>query len=421
MKRNTLRLVIVLAILCIVGITVTQLYWVQKAFNLVNDQFERDVNIALHNVAEHFFEISHLPPPKEDPIQQLSSNYYVVMVNSEIDVQQVEAMLKAEFSKRDIAVDFEYGIYDCNTDKMVYGNYVSLDENEADKSRTLPKWNKQNYYFGVNFPTMGSYLINRMGIWIFSTVVLLFVILFFAYTLFVIFRQKRLSEIQKDFINNMTHEFKTPISTIAIATEVLKHPGIVHSPERLLNYATIIQNENQRLKKQVERVLQIAALDKEDIGLKKEKLNLHELVKHAIANIELSFEDKKPEIHYEFHAKNPFLMADRLHLTNIVYNLLDNAIKYCKEVPKIHISTENKGAHLGLTVKDNGIGIAEEHLRKVFSKFYRVPTGNVHDVKGFGLGLHYVAIVIRAHGGTFDLSSSLGNGATFSFVLPQDQ
>jgi two-component system phosphate regulon sensor histidine kinase PhoR len=259
---------------------------------------------------------------------------------------------------------------------------------------------------------------NQMGIWSFSSLVLLLVILFFAYTLFVILKQKRLSEIQKDFINNMTHEFKTPISTIAVSTEVLKDPSIVHHPERLLNYTTIIEKENIRLKHQVERVLQMAKLDKEDIGLKKEKVDVHQIIRDAIQNTALSLQEKHGTIVCDLSAERHKIDADRLHLTNVLYNLIDNAIKYCKQSPEIVISTGNLNKHLCIDVKDNGLGIAPENHKKVFQKFYRVPTGNVHDVKGFGLGLHYVKSVVNAHRGTVKVDSDLGRGSTFKIILP---
>ena len=247
---------------------------------------------------------------------------------------------------------------------------------------------------------------------------LLLVILFFAYSLFVILKQKRLSEIQKDFINNMTHEFKTPISTIAVSTQVLRNPDIIHQPERLLNYTTIIEKENIRLKHQVERVLQMARFDKEDIGLKKENVDVHQIIRDALQNTALSLQEKNGSVHCELGAGKHIISADRLHLTNVLYNLIDNAIKYCNEDPRILISTADAGKFLSISVKDNGLGIARENHRKVFQKFYRVPTGNVHDVKGFGLGLHYVKSVVNAHKGSIKLDSELGSGSTFRINLP---
>ncbi|MEO1049631.1 MAG: HAMP domain-containing sensor histidine kinase [Bacteroidota bacterium] len=420
MKRSTFRLIIVLATLSIIGITITQIYWVRRAFGMRENQFDRDVNVALFNVANKFFELKHTPVPFNNPVKQLSSNYYVVMVNDEIDANLLEFLLKSEFEKKSIDFDFEYGIYNCESDQMVYGNYVALTEtgSKGKEQAILPKWEKQSYYFGVQFPAKEANLINRMGIWVFSSAVLLLVIIFFAYALFVILKQKRLSEVQKDFINNMTHEFKTPISTIAISSEVLKNPAIVKTPERLLNYATIIQDESQRLKKQVERVLQMATLDKEEVNLKKEVIDMHEIIQKAIDNVTLTLEERSGKITCDLNASNAEIKADKLHTTNMIYNLLDNAVKYCKDAPFIAIQTKNERNGVVISIKDNGIGIAPEYQKKVFDKFYRVPTGNIHDVKGFGLGLNYVSLMVKSHGGEVRLESEEGQGSEFQIYLP---
>jgi two-component system phosphate regulon sensor histidine kinase PhoR len=244
------------------------------------------------------------------------------------------------------------------------------------------------------------------------------VIVFFAYTLFVILKQKRLSEIQKDFINNMTHEFKTPIATIAVSAEVLKNPDILKQPERLLNYTTIIENENKRLKKHVERVLQMARLDKEDIGLKKESINLHEVIEEVVAGMRVTLHEKQGKVDLQLEANQPLITADRHHLMNVIYNLLDNAIKYCQENPFIVIRTKQDTKGVTLEVKDNGIGVGQEHHKRIFQKFFRVPTGNVHDVKGFGLGLNYVKQITEAHRGKVTLESVMGSGCTFRVFIP---
>ena len=419
MKSSSIRLIVILAALSIAGITITQWYWVSRAFDLKEAEFERTVNTALFNVAHQIFDINKTPSPAVNPVKQVSTNYFVVQVNGEVDASLLEFLLRSEFEKRNIAVDFEYGVYDCSSKKMKYGDYVPLMPTaEKTTSQKLPAWSDYGNYFGVQFPNREAHLINQMGIWSFSSMVLLLVILFFAYTLFVILKQKRLSEIQKDFINNMTHEFKTPISTIAVSTEVLKDPGIIHQPERLLNYTTIIEKENIRLKHQVERVLQMAKMDKEDIGLKKEKVDVHQIISDAIQNTALSLREKHGTIACELNARHHRIDADRLHLTNVLYNLIDNAIKYCKQSPEIVIRTTDANKHLCIDVIDNGLGIAPENHKKVFQKFYRVPTGNVHDVKGFGLGLHYVKSVISAHRGMIKLDSALDRGSTFKIILP---
>lgn len=420
MKNSTIRLIVVLATLCIVGITITQVYWVKRAFDLKEAEFERQVNTALINVAQQIFSLSNTPSPSNNPVKQLSTNYFVVSVNNQIDASLLEFLLRTEFEKRNINADFEYGIYDCTHEKMVYGNYVSMQKSKSKNEpiSNLPNWSNQGYYFGVQFPNREAQILNQMGIWSFSSAVLLLVIVFFAYTLFVILKQKRLSEIQKDFINNMTHEFKTPIATIAVSTEVLKDPNIVQQPERLLNYTTIIENENNRLKKHVERVLQMARLDKEDIGLRKERVDLHEIIQEVVTAMHVTLQEKQGKLELFLGANQPLITADRHHLTNVIYNLLDNAIKYCNGNPLIVIRTKQDEKGITLEVQDNGIGVGEEHQNKIFQKFFRVPTGNVHDVKGFGLGLNYVKQIVEAHRGKVTLESAVGNGCTFSVFMP---
>lgn len=418
-KSSTIRLLVVLATLCIAGITVTQIYWVKRAFDLKETEFERTVNTSLFNVAQQLFEINKTPSPTNNPVKQLSTNYFVVMLNSEIDASLLEFLLKTEFEKRSIQTDFEYGIYDCTNERMVYGNYVSFRSGSSQSAhKALPKWQAQGYYFGVQFPNREAHIINQMGIWSFSSVVLLLVIIFFGYALFVILKQKRLSEIQKDFINNMTHEFKTPISTIAVSAEVLKDPAIIHQPERLLNYSTLIEKENNRLKLQVERVLHLARLDTQTITLKKELIDVHQVIGDAVQNASVALHERQGTVTCRLLASQSTLPADKLHISNVLFNLLDNAIKYCTDTPSIVIETTNHHRGVQIEVQDNGIGINAEDIKRVFQKFYRVPTGNIHNVKGFGLGLSYVKSIVEAHKGKISLESKAGVGSTFRVYLP---
>jgi two-component system phosphate regulon sensor histidine kinase PhoR len=421
-RSSTIRFVVILGALCIIGITITQLYWVRRAFDIKEAEFERTVNTALINVANQIFDINNTPSPAANPVKQISTNYFIVMVNGDVDASLLEFLLRSEFEKRNIQADFEYGVYDCSSEKMKYGDYVPLAATkEKVTSKKLPTWNHYAYYFGVQFPNREAHLINQLGIWSFSSFVLLVVIIFFAYTLFIILKQKRLSEIQKDFINNMTHEFKTPISTIALSTEVLKDPGIINQPERLLNYTTIIEKENSRLKQHVERVLQMARLDKEDIGLKKETVDIHQVIQDAVKNNAHTLTEKNGTVDLDLQAEHYQMTADKLHLTNVFNNLIDNAIKYSKTSPDIRITTNQQNGSLVISITDNGIGIGAENQKRVFQKFYRVPTGNVHDVKGFGLGLSYVKTIIEAHKGNIRLESELGKGCTFRIWLPLDK
>jgi two-component system, OmpR family, phosphate regulon sensor histidine kinase PhoR len=423
-KTSTLRIVVILAALSIIGITITQVYWVRKAFDLQQGDFDRQVNTALLSVAQQFFKINNTPSPANNPVMRVSTNYYAVMLNSDINANVLEFLLKTEFEKRNIKADFEYGIYDCSQECMIYGKQVfgkqvSISSKEPELSlASLPPLPNASYYFGVRFPGREVQLVNQMGIWTFSSVVLLVVIIFFAYALFVIFKQKRLSEVQKDFINNMTHEFKTPLSTISLSVEVFRQQAILPQPERMLSYALIIEQETNRMRQHLERMLQVAQLDRADMQLKKEPLDIHQLIREIVDSLQPLLVEKKASIVFSFQIDNPTVQGDKHHLVNVIFNLLDNALKYSTNQPEITITTRQKAKGVMIEVKDSGIGILPEHQKKVFQKFYRVPTGNVHNVKGFGLGLSYVKQVIRAHQGNVTLKSEVNEGSVFMIYLP---
>lgn len=408
-------MVIILALVSITGITVTQIYWVRRALDIRENQFYRDVNTALTTVARTLREINKTPEPATSQVEQISSNYFVVHANGPVNASVLEFLLVNEFKNRNVTAGFEYGIYDCAEKCMVGGNYISPGQVKSVSAfPETPRRNEDGYYFAVQFPYLEANLISQMGIWGFSSAVTLVVIFFFGYTLFVILKQRRLSEIQKDFINNMTHEFKTPISTIAISAQVLRDPEI--TAERLQRYATIIETENQRLKQQVERVLHVAELDKEDIGLKTEPLPFHALASAAVETRRVGFEG---DIRTDWQATSDRVNGDGLHLSNVLYNLLDNAVKYGGAQPRVVVSTRNPDArNLELAVTDNGIGLAPAEQKRIFEKFYRVPTGNVHNVKGFGLGLSYVREIVERHGGRVTVESAPGAGSTFRVILP---
>lgn len=402
----------------IVGLFATQLYWMDKAFDLREREFNDRVNIALRSVAQ---EIMLLNKDSSDvpPVRQLSSNYFIVSTNDTLHPYLLESLLDNEFRSRNLKTNFEYSIYDCFTDSMVYGGMVTLSKEPTKTSEKpiIPKWDRDSHYFGVYFPEKDSYLISQMTIWLFSSSILLVVIIFFAYTLWVILKQKKLSEIKNDFINNMTHEFKTPISTITASAELLKSGNLANDPAKLAKYYQMISDESNRLKLQVEKVLQMAQFEKSAIDLNLTQQNVNSLIEKAAAGVQILLDEKNGKLNFELNAKNPEMKVDELHFTNIIRNLLDNAIKYCVKTPEITIATSDTKKGVTITVEDNGIGIGSAQKKQVFEKFYRVPTGNIHNVKGFGLGLYYVKSLVLAHHGTVNVESS-ENGSKFSIFLP---
>jgi two-component system phosphate regulon sensor histidine kinase PhoR len=274
-------------------------------------------------------------------------------------------------------------------------------------------------YLSVFFPNQNRYLLSSMwGLLLVSFLFMMTLIFSFYYTISTIFKQKKLSEIKNDFISNMTHEFKTPISTISLAVEVLNDKSVEKSQERVSNYVKMIGDENKRLSLLVENILQTAILDKGQFKLKVQNIDIHNLIEQTIHNIKLQVENKEGEIETELNASEPLIMADRVHITNIIFNLIDNALKYSKEKPVIKISTSNDNGGVFIAVEDNGIGISKENQKRIFDTMYRVPTGNIHNVKGFGLGLSYVKAVVEKHGGSIKVDSEIGKGSTFTLFLP---
>lgn len=421
MKRNSIKILVLLGGIASLGIIFIQIYWVRKAFNLEDKQFQQSVFIALKNVAENLSKQQSVPKILTNPVNQVSSNYYVVNVNSGINANMLEYYLKAEFSAVNINTDFEYGIYDCDKNAMVYGNYVKLLESGSRlaPSTVLPTYNQYTYYFGVNFPNRTKYLVQNMDIWIVSSLFLLLVIAFFVYALFVVLEQKQYSDIQKDFINNLTHEFKTPISTISISASALTRPDVSGQPHKLLNYVGIIQKETVRINQHVENILNINKVQKSDFNLNKEKIEVHQLLEEIVKNLEVNIQQYAGTVTCQLQATNTAIYADKLHLTNLVYNLIDNALKYSGQSPQVALSTANHNGTLLLSVKDRGIGVAKEFHKKIFLNFFRVPTGNLHNVKGFGIGLSYVKSIVDAHKWKIKLDSELGKGSTFCITIPQ--
>jgi two-component system phosphate regulon sensor histidine kinase PhoR len=437
MGRKAIGTLLLLATLSVAGVIAVQLLWLQQAGTYrqeqvelhreqalqLEKQFNDRVVIALSAVTEQILSITKDPSDLYDAVKQERPNYFAVTINDTLHPYLLESLLRKEFSRRNIHEDFEYGIYDCFTDSIVYGNYVSLDTLATDSvvPSTLLKLDKDGHYFGVYFPNRQSTLWEAdpdRWMWIFPAIVTLIVFGFFLYSVWVILRQKKLSEMKNDFIGNMTHELKTPISTIALSAEVISDPGIIGEPQRLKEYARIIRSENERLRTQVERVLQLSTLDKDKLELRREQVDMHEVLEEVADAFRLPLQERNVELVMRKEAGRTQLQGDHMHLVNTLFNLLDNALKYGRDGSTIHIVTSNKGGQLLIAVQDEGIGIRREDLKHIFERFYRVHTGNVHNVKGFGLGLHYVKQIAEAHGGGITAQSEFGKGSTFTLALP---
>jgi two-component system phosphate regulon sensor histidine kinase PhoR len=412
MKNSTIRLVVILGAIAVSGILVLQVYWFRKTYNRVEADFHQTVSIALLNVAKQMAGQEGIILPSSGLIKRVSSNYYVVNFNSVIDASTLEYFLLEQFGNLNLNISFEYAIYDCSNDEMVYGNFFDVEnpERNAPSDQKLLKYDEFIYYFGVKFPHHESYIVSDMRVTVIFSIITLVAISFFLYAMAVILRQKRMSELQRDFINNMTHEFKTPLSSIRLSNNVLREHESIRKDPRLSRYAAIIQQQSERLNEQVEKVLSIARMDDDQFVLHKEEVHLHQVIAELAQSKEAELQEKGVRLNLDLRATEPIVYADKLHLTNVFYNLLDNAIKYAGERPEITIRTENAQKHILFSITDNGIGISPEHQKHLFTKFFRVPTGNVHNVKGFGLGLFYVKRIVDQHKWKINVISEIGKG-----------
>ncbi len=360
-----------------------------------------------------------------------------IPLEERIKLRHLDKFLKQELSNRGIDTEYSYGVFSREKNSFIIadGHYVVEDDqpkeilpgfrtifNSRYKVDLFPEDASAPGLLMIHFPQRTSFVwrslwLNFLGSIVFTTIILFC----FAYTINVIFRQKKLSSMKTDFINNMTHEFKTPIATISLAADSITSPMIAGKADKVGRFANIIKQENKRMNSQVEKVLQMALIDKKDLSLKISDVNLHDIIHSAVENIGLQVEKKGGKAWAELEASNPMIEGDNIHISNIINNLLDNANKYSPDEPEISVHTRNVPNGVEVTISDNGIGMNKEQRKHIFDKFYRVHTGDVHDVKGFGLGLSYVKAMMTAHQGQIDVKSELGKGSSFTLVFPYKQ
>ena len=404
MSTAKITTVIIFSVLVILGILGMQAYFIKQSFNKEEKEFHQTVSIALRNAAQGIAKYNKAKITEKGLIVKEASNFYAVNVNTPIDQNVLAVLLETEFDKQGLSTPYEYGVYDCSTNELIYSECCNIPNQKkvkASKKKKAKPTDATNY-FVVKFPEKESYVFQKQGNLLFFSGLILAAILILVSAIYIILRQKRYSELMKDFVNNMTHEFKTPISSIKIAAEVLaNHPSIEEDP-RLSQYTKIIKDQNVRLNDQVEKVLQLAKMESSTFELKLEDLDLHEILQEVGSHQQLRVRDAGGLMELDLKAKRYKIRADRFHLTNVLSNLLDNAIKYSTEKPEIHLRTLDKDRGCLIEVEDKGIGIKKEEMPYLFQRFYRVSTGNVHNIKGFGINLYYVKRICDAHG--FDLS-----------------
>ncbi len=339
-----------------------------------------------------------------------------------INIKNLDTLIKYELLENGLEPIFEFAIINGETDSIEKQSEGFIPEyiSKSYKSNLFPNdiVERLNFLY-LYLPGKNSFIYQSISFLLLGSIFFtLIIIIIFFITIRITFKQKKISEIKSDFINNMTHEFKTPIATISLAADSIKNPKIISNKDKINHYLKIIKEENRRMNNQVESVLQISLLEKEKFKVNLLEFDLHELIQAVIQNINLKVIEKGGKMNIALHAENPFAMVDETHFLNIIHNLLDNAIKYSSDKLNINLSTQNQNGSIKIIFEDQGIGIKKEELVRIFDKFYRVPTGNIHNVKGFGLGLSYVKAIVTEFNGTVHATSDFGKGSRFEIILP---
>ena len=416
MKR-TFPVIITLVVLSLLGLIYLQVQWIQGAMQLKYEQYDNDVYVSLQNIKDSIVKRKNRETYGFylNFQTQTFGNFiptYTIMSN-----YQLKAIIRDEFRRKNIKQPFEFCITNEAFQPTMFSSGYKQEYRDAEN----------NYKTGLtegnflNSETLNIYIVepenyfqNHLAtLLLFAALFTTVIIAAFVLMIRTMLSQKKLSEIKSDFINNMTHEFKTPIATIQLASDALTNAKVISNTEQIKYYTGIIHEENRRMNMQVEKILQAAELEKDEIKMQWKKINVHEKLHRIAENTQLQMEDIGAEFNIHLNAINDFIEADEVHFTNIIINLLENAVKYSKENPIISLETRNNGKQLQILVKDNGIGMDKETQNHIYEKFYRAHTGNLHNVKGFGLGLTYVKNIVDAHKGKIDVMSELGKGTTF--------
>ena len=417
MKINKLNSIILLGLIAIIGILIAQLLWTKEAFTLEQKKLSQKTHIALLEVTKKLYEGTNHELPAQNPVQKIANDYYIVNVDNDFEPDILEFYLKNEFKKMNITTDFEYAMYNCQSDEMIYGNYISLSQNnKAKQSVYFPKHKNLVYYFAVRFPNETSYLFSSMRFWFVLSIALIFILLIYVYSIFTLLQQKKYSELQRDFINNMTHEFKTPLSSILIASKYLIAQNPIKEDKKLLTYTDIIIKQSNKLNHHIEKILNVAKSDYTTLELKPESVLVIPILEETIDNIVLKYPEAIIKI--DTLSNDYKIETDVFHFCNLVYNLLDNAVKYCEEKPEITITLKEEKAALKIAFIDNGIGINNKKISSIFDKFYRIQNSKSNEVAGFGLGLYYVKNICELQNWKIYALNNVEKGVTIHLSIP---
>ena len=416
MSSKNIRLILILMLLTIGTLFITQAYWFKKSFALEERQLDEKMNIALRNVADRLLKVHGDSTSHIVPIEKLSSNEYLIQVNSYFTLSELDSTLRVELQKRQLNMAYDYAIVKEGQSLVLLGNTLTGVGDTtaiACKSREEVQSNRD---FKLTLSNKSTYLLGAMGIWMYSSLTLLVILAVFTFIMVSIVKGKKLALLKKDFVNNMTHELKTPIANISVASDAIRNTQM--DPERLKKYADIIYTENDRLHHLVDRVLQISAMEKENDTLTLEEVNLHEIVQQVAESFEPVMQQRGGSITQALHAGRFKLLADKVHLSNVIYNLIENAVKYSGDKPEITLRTSTTAEGISLEVEDKGIGMSKDSQERIFEKFFRAESGNLHNTKGYGLGLSYVKMIVERLGGLITFNSTEGLGSTFRIFLP---
>lgn len=416
MKLSKLNIVIFIGFLAIIGVLIMQLFLLSQAFRFEKRELDDKIHFALQDVVKKIYSDNQSNLPITNQIKKVSDNYYIVNVNDVFENNILEHYLKTEFNKVKLDQDFEYAIYNCATDDMLYGNYISANgETEKKCKDCFTKNNELIYYFAIRFPKLKqTYVLNLQQYWIF-TFVLVIVLIIYVYSVILLLKQKHYTALQNDFINNMTHEFKTPLSSILIASNYAYSQKEIIENKKLSRYIQIIIDQSNKLNQHIEQILSLAKADSNQIQLQKDWVEIQKTLDLVKENIGLKHH-KNVLFHFK-ETQNHKIFADVFHFYNLLFNLADNAVKYGNDHPEISVSVQKEIKNYVLTICDNGPGIPKEDLPFIFDKFYRVSRKNNEEIEGFGIGLAYVKKICDLHHWKINAVNS-GTGLCIEIKIP---
>jgi two-component system phosphate regulon sensor histidine kinase PhoR len=433
--KKIFPLITILIFISLLGIIFFQIVWIKQALEDKEQQFEKGLWMATVGAATELGEAKGNLYPfdrRKNADILFPLNVFPTTIARTFSRQEIREKIQQNFDKYNLDhIAFEFAITPTSMigDDLQSENYMRAYLDSVHNlsfvcpiqvpSGSLAEGLSTEELLMIVVPHVKD-IIWRQMIWMVIGAIVFTCIIFAAFfiTIRALLNQKKLSEIKSDFINNMTHEFKTPLATISLAVDALKNEKVINDRDKMTYFSGIIKDENRRMNKQVETILQAALLDKQEIQLNTKPLHLHEIIEAAVKNMKLPLEEKQGTIETCLKATNDLLNGDEVHLINIINNLLDNAVKYSNENVRIRIATQNVNSHLRIRIEDNGIGMTKETVNRIFEKFYRAHTGNIHNVKGFGLGLSYVKSIVHAHKGKIKADSTPGKGSTFVIDLP---